>query len=83
MERSEIRGKQFPHFRRTRVFPNSAIVNLRNSETSDLRRSCGLRVLRAHPHCSSHQRNRQAATNDQGSNRFCRYSATPFSIECL
>jgi hypothetical protein len=25
------------------VFPSSAIVNLRKSETSDLRRSCGLR----------------------------------------
>jgi hypothetical protein len=35
-------SRQMPHFRRT---PSSAIVNLRKSETSDLRRSCGLRSL--------------------------------------
>jgi hypothetical protein len=33
-----VNTREVPHFRRIRVFPNSAIVNLRKSETSDLRR---------------------------------------------
>jgi hypothetical protein len=37
--------RKIPYFRRTRVFPSSAIANLRRSETSDLRRSYGLRLL--------------------------------------